>query len=195
MIYGLVLAGGQSSRMGRDKASLLFRGQSLRDVVASSLATCTERVFLSLRQGPWPESWNSAEVLFDQASVQGPAAALLAAHAHVPQASWFVIACDFPFVNDDSVHVLKEAHEREKSLLTCYSHEDSTPEPLFAIWQPEALHLLKQNVKKGFWGPMHTLQACSPLLVPLPCEKSNWLLNANTPEDWAKVENQGVSSV
>jgi molybdenum cofactor guanylyltransferase len=195
--YGLVLAGGESSRMGRDKSSLILNGQSLRHRITEALAGSVDKVFLSLRHGQSAEDFNSDRILQDGDEViRGPAAALLAAHAYAPEATWFAIACDFPFVNDDSVTFLRAAYEMMDrpaimpvsglTQIACYCHEDETPEPLFAIWLPEALRLLKQNVALGKHGPMHTLQTVPTYLVQPTSKK--WLINTNTPDEWAQAE-------
>jgi molybdenum cofactor guanylyltransferase len=187
--YGLVLAGGESSRMGRDKGSLILNGQSLRHQVAGALAGSVDKVFLSLRHGQSTEDFYQDRILWDiDETVRGPAAALLAAHAYAPEATWFAIACDFPFVNDESVTFLREAYETpdEQSQIVCYCHEDGTPEPLFAIWRPEAFRLLKQNVALAKHGPMHTLQM-GPVVLVRPARKE-WLINTNTPDEWAQAE-------
>ena len=191
--YGLVLAGGESSRMGRDKGSLVLNGQSLRHRVAEALTGFTEKVFLSLRHGQSDEKFNPNRILRDiNEIVRGPAAALLAAHAYEPEATWFAIACDFPFVNDESVTFLRAAYETVigpaggSSQIVGYCHEDGTPEPLFAIWRPEALRLLKKNAPLGKHGPMQTLQM-GPAFLVQPARKE-WLINTNTPDEWAHAK-------
>ena len=189
-VKGLVLAGGQSSRMKQDKASLQFHGKSLREIAAAALSPWAEEVYLSLRYGQSVFAWDPDLLIYDELSDIGPAAALLAAHKLFPESAWLVLACDFPFVTEDAVGSLWKAHSGSHgnpvgSLVTCFQHPDETPEPLFAIWQPAAFVKLKENVSRGIQGPLQTLKQCLPtLIVP---ENPQWLRNTNTPEEWAEA--------
>ena len=96
-IFGLVLAGGRSSRMHRDKASLVYHGQSqLERTMALLEPLCSER-FVSVRADQTNDPLRSRYAqIVDQDAELGPLAGILAAQAHMPTATWLVIACDLP---------------------------------------------------------------------------------------------------
>ena len=92
-LYGLVLAGGKSRRMGQDKALLLREGQSQLSYVATLLEGATERVFVSARhdQQDDPERSRFATIV-DRYEDIGPIAGILSAMDEYPDADWLVEA-------------------------------------------------------------------------------------------------------
>ena len=109
----------------------------------------------------------------------GPAAGLLAAHATDPEAHWLVLACDYPVAQFASMRQLLQEFEGP---VTCFENEDGFCEPLFALWSPEALEKLAENVEKGKTGPSWTVREMGGKLIKP--RDSRWLINTNTPEEW-----------
>ena len=159
MINGLVLAGGNSSRMLEDKAMLERNGCPLYKNAINALLPITSQLYVSARKESGFLADLEFPVLFDEHDNIGPAAALLRAYKHDPEADWFVLACDFANASEEEVAWLFLQH-RDTFDITCYAQHDGRPEPLFAIWTPNALVKLSNNVKTGFTGPMHTLREC-----------------------------------
>jgi len=126
------------------------------------------------------------EILFDQDAVEdieGPAAALLAAHSRDSQATWLVLACDFPLVTVNDLTDLIDAYEHPG---TSFINESGFREPLLAIWSPEALTKLLQNVQQGLTGPSQTLRQLRCKTISAKAELT--LLNANTPQEWQRAQ-------
>ncbi|KAJ1323583.1 molybdenum cofactor guanylyltransferase [Microdochium nivale] len=73
---------------------------------------------------------------------EGPIRGFLAAHEALPDATWLVIACDYPRLTVDAIRYLIDAYEPP---VTCYRGARAKWEPLISIWSPEALVRLKQN--------------------------------------------------
>jgi molybdenum cofactor guanylyltransferase len=119
----------------------------------------------------------------------GPAAGLLAAHYYSKEATWMVLACDYPLLTSTGLRQLIDSYE---SPVTCFQNADGFCEPLIGIWSPEALRLLESNVRKGNTGPAWTVREIGGnLVIPTPTEPtenvSNWLKNANTKKDWDDI--------
>jgi molybdopterin-guanine dinucleotide biosynthesis protein A len=175
--------------MQNDKSSLLLHGKNLRQRAREALAPSMEKIFLSLHAKQKIEDWNSDLIIYDRLQEAGPVAGLLAAHEKFPGESWFVLACDFPWIESDCIEYLIRRHRSSDkstaSLVTCYQHMNSTAEPLFAIWTPQALEQLKLNFYAGKTSPRFTLHQCKPLLVrPVQIQ---CLFDINTPQEWEKA--------
>ena len=96
-LYGLVLAGGASTRMQRDKAALLYHDRPQLDWTYDLLSEVCERVFVSVRQDQVEdEVRNRFPKIVDRLRDKGPIAGIAAAQAEVPEAAWLVVACDLP---------------------------------------------------------------------------------------------------
>ena len=106
-IYGLVLAGGKSRRMGQDKALLSRNGKSQLRSMVELLEGHVDRVFVSTRsdQQDEPER-RQFEQIVDRYFDMGPAAGILSAMEEHPDVDWLVVACDLPNIDDRTIRFL-----------------------------------------------------------------------------------------
>jgi len=119
-VYGLVLAGGESRRMGRDKALLLRDGQSQLEYVAALLEGAVERAFVSVRQEQQEEPERGRfSTIADRYEGIGPVAGILSAMDEYPDADWLVVACDLPNIDAATPEYLLEIREFVESGMVC----------------------------------------------------------------------------
>ena len=185
-IQGLVLAGGQSRRMGRDKALLERGGRTQLDYSVELLRRHVERVFVSLR----PDQTDDAErgrfeQIADRYSDIGPVAGILSAMDAFPDMSWLVLACDLPNVDDRTIEFLLRERSASQPFTAYSSHYDDLPEPLCAIYRPEARTVIDGFVAQGISCPRKILIRSDTRLLQLPDPSA--LDNVNTPEDLARA--------
>ncbi|SEL61557.1 molybdopterin-guanine dinucleotide biosynthesis protein A [Pseudoxanthomonas sp. GM95] len=182
VLHGLVLAGGRSARMGRDKAALRYGVQPQLEAAFALLQPLVEECYVSLRADQQDEPLRARfPQLMDTAPGIGPAAGLLAAHAHAPQAAWLVVACDLPCLGTDTLDALRAARDPAHAAIAFRSEHDSLAEPLCAIWEPIALQRLQAQVAQGRYGLRSVLASDDVHLLRLPVAHA--LDNANTPEE------------
>jgi molybdopterin-guanine dinucleotide biosynthesis protein A len=187
-LHGLLLAGGQSSRMGHDKALLIIgdRGLSQAAYALALLQRFCAQTFLSLRDGQdIPCGAEGVPVLRDEAAAEGPMAGLLAAFREAPDAAWLVLACDLPFIHSGLLAQLVERHQMEPTLpfVAFAAATDGRPEPLCAIYGPSAGPILARYAARGQFSPRRIMIEESALLLEL--EDAAALSNVNTPQDLA----------
>jgi len=98
-VYGLVLAGGQSQRMGRDKAALAYHGKPQLQWAYDLLRGVCEKTFVSVRPDQRSEPTRAAlpQIVDAQPGI-GPIAGISAALNEHTNVAWLVIACDLPFL-------------------------------------------------------------------------------------------------
>jgi len=187
-LYGLLLAGGKSSRMGRDKASLVVFGggpTQAQGAVALLRKFCA-RTCISLRPGQAvPAGLEAMPVLQDSPLAQGPLAGILAAFEEDPGAAWLVLACDLPFVSGELLALLVARHVAGPAtpFLAFASSGDGLPEPLCAIYGPAAWPILKRHAARGHFCPRHIMADEDAVLLQLPKGAAGALTNLNTPQD------------
>ena len=184
-LYGLILAGGKGTRMGQEKGILQYHGRPHQDVLYELIQPFCERSFLSLRKDQFDPEFQGESILDDD-EFRGPFNGLLSAHKRFPQAAWLVIACDLPFIDQPSLKQLVNARDASLMATAMATQASGLPEPLAAIWEPEALSEAKTYLPNSDSScpRKFLLQQEIKLVVP---ETDDVLINANRPEDLEKV--------
>lgn len=182
-LFGLVLAGGASTRMQRDKAAIEYHGQSQLHWTFHLLSHVCAATFVSVRpdQREEPTRAGLPQIVDRQPGI-GPIAGISAAlHAH-PKAAWLVVACDLPFLNEQTLRYLVE-HRAPHGIATAFkSNHDGLPEPLCAIWEPAAREPLLAFLAAGKQCPRKFLINAESLLLDLPDTRA--LDNVNTADEY-----------
>ena len=183
-IYGLVLAGGESRRMGRDKALLVRDGQSQLEHTATLLAGVADRVFVSVRreQQGEPER-NRFATIVDRYDGIGPVAGILSAMDQHADVDWLVVACDLPNVDTKTLAYLLAKRPSDKPFTAFRSSHDDLPEPLCAIYRAGSDVLIREFVDAGMVCPRKILIRSDTTLLEQP--NPGALDNINTPDDLA----------
>jgi molybdopterin-guanine dinucleotide biosynthesis protein A len=182
-LFGLVLAGGASTRMQRDKAAIEYHGQSQLHWTFHLLSHVCAATFISVRpdQREEPTRAGLPQIVDRQPGI-GPIAGISAAlHAH-PKAAWLVVACDLPFLNEQTLRYLIERRDPHKIATAFKSSHDSLPEPLCAIWEPAAREPVLAFVAAGKQCPRKFLINADTVLLDLPDERA--LDNVNTADEY-----------
>lgn len=184
---GVVLAGGESRRMGRDKATLPAPGGSLPGRAALRLAAvCPEVVLADRGRGLIPELRSVGD-----GPGGGPAAGILGAALACPGRSLLVLACDLPEVPEALLAELA----RPSGFDWVVPRWQGRIEPLCALYRPPALAALADLVARGSLAPQRLTEAPwlsvrylgSELLARFgPPERM--FRNLNTPEELARWE-------
>lgn len=184
-LYGLLLIGGKSMRMGRDKWALRYGEHPQAHRVAELLAGCCERVFLSARVEQQSADLPDVPLIVDSIPSRGPTTGLLSAMTLHPEAAWLVVACDLPFLDNDTLADLIERRDPLRIATAYLSARDGLPEPLCAIWEPGATRRLLQATEEGTTCPRKVLIQSNPKLLELANPRA--LDNANTPGDFEEA--------
>lgn len=189
-VYGLILAGGSSSRMRRDKAALLYGGKSQLDRAFELAGRHVSPVFVSVRAGQTADPTRAQRpMIVDSVQGEGPMAGIRSAFGAHPHAAWLVLACDLPFVSDAVLARLLRDRDAT-GLATAYrSAHDGLPEPLCAIWEPAAAAALAAGLAAGEPGGSgcprkFLIRHAARLLEPADARA---LENVNTPEEYAEA--------
>jgi molybdenum cofactor guanylyltransferase len=185
-IYGLVLAGGKSQRMGFDKGSVNWHGKEQRYYMADLLKPFCNEVFISCRQDQQPAIDTKYLSLADTFTGLGPYGAILSAFREKPDNAWLVVACDLPLLDTNTLEYLI-ANRNCASIATAYqSSYDGFPEPLITIWEPKSYPVLLSFLAQGYSCPRKVLINSDITLLNAP--NPDELTNVNTPEELEKIK-------
>ena len=186
-LYGLVLAGGRSTRMQRDKAAIEYRpGESQLGAAMTLLTPYVSRAFVSVRADQAQESTRSRHArIVDRGDVEGPIAGIRAALAEHPEAAWLVLACDLPFLDARTLEALISGRDPAGDATAFRSSHDGLPEPLCAIYEPRAAVSIDAHVAAGKNCPRKYLIHARTRLLDQPNPRA--LDNVNTVDEYGAV--------
>jgi len=131
----VLLAGGESRRMGTDKATFLFRGKPLWQVQLETLRKLRPaEIFLSARTDP---SWRPNDVRFvaDIPPSRGPLSGVAASLTKIHTAHLLALAIDMPFMTENYLHSMCDAVDPGRGVI---AKIDNRAEPLAAVYPREA---------------------------------------------------------
>lgn len=183
-LYGLVLAGGKSQRMGKDKASINYHGIPQSQYVSKLLAPLCEKVFISGREDQ-TEDFKEVNFIKDTFTGLGPFGAILSAFRENPNAAWLVIAVDLPLVDNEFLMDLIANRNPSKNATAFLNPETGFPDPLITIWEPRSYSVMMEFLAQGYSCPRKVLINSTIELVETAQAKK--LQNANSPEDFEAV--------
>lgn len=178
---GFVLTGGASTRMGRDKAELSFRGQPLGLWVARQVEEAVGNVTLV---GGRARNWG-IPVLQDAALNAGPLGGIVAA-LRASQAPWnLVVACDMPAVSVTLFRELMALGEEQAKDAVVPVHPDGRVEPLCAGYHQRALAHCEAALSIRELSIHKILKTME--FYPYPIHSADTFANANSPSEWVEA--------
>lgn len=134
----LILAGGESRRMGQDKANLLLGGQTLLQRISDIVQPLFTDVIVSTRQ---PRDGCDLQQVIDDPSHAGPLAGLAAGLEQAKTPWVFAVACDMPFISAQLVEHLATFREGVDAVVPVV---DGHPQPMAAFYATRSLGDLRE---------------------------------------------------
>lgn len=186
-LSALLLAGGRSSRMGRDKALIDYHGRRQIDHAAGILSThCTE-LFISCRPEQ-EEAYRPAglPLITDRYLGIGPLGGLLSAQAARPGEAWLLLACDMPMAGHAAISELTAGRNPFRYATAFTNPGTGRSEPLLACYEPKSREALLLNHAAGRNSLAAFLES-SPVEHLQPNDPEA-LQGANSPEECARLQ-------
>ncbi len=196
-LSAIVLAGGQSSRMGRDKALIPLQGVPLLQQVCEIALSCASEVYVVT---PWPERYQAVlpdtcrviqEVpLSGETESHGPLVGFAQGLDRVETDWVLLLACDLPRLQ---VKVLQDwvmgLGKTPPDAIALLPRHPKGWEPLCGFYRRQCLPILTQYIDQGgrsfqHWLAQHPVQE-------LPVSDTQVLFNCNTPADLDELVNEG----
>lgn len=181
-LSGLVLAGGASVRMGKDKGLLDYFGKSQRDYSIEMLEKLNLKTFLSVRKEQNVQQKNTIE---DKFIGLGPFGAICSAFQFNPNTAWLVLATDLPYADEKLIRELMRQRDSSKVATALKGRSKKFPEPLITIWEPRSYPILLHFLSQGISCPRKVLINSDVKLVEVDDEL---ITNVNTPEEFTAVK-------
>lgn len=183
-VEGCILAGGRSTRMGRDKALLPFGGRPLLEHMLEVAAS----VVAPVRIAGDPQALAYADVLPDAFAGQGPLAGIHTALRASRAPFTLVLAVDMPFLSREFLRFLVTQAQGSAALVTAPRLEDGW-QPLCAVYRAEFLPHAERALQAGrnrvdaLYAEM-PVQEISAASLQERGFTADLFRNLNTPQDW-----------
>jgi molybdopterin-guanine dinucleotide biosynthesis protein A len=170
----VLLCGGKSTRMGRDKAFIDWNGRPLWQVQLEKLQQLgPNRLLISCREEQGIVS--DAEIIFDPIdSNDGPLGAITRCLELVKK-PLLVLAVDMPWMTVEFL--------RDQILPGGFFRGPHGFEALCAVYEPAMLPAMQKALAERRLALQRVIEACQPRVRELSEEHTLFFRNANTPEE------------
>jgi len=193
-VTAVLLAGGQSRRMGRDKALLCIDGLPVIQVLANRLQALTDEVLLSANN-PTAYTFLGLRTIPDVHAGSGPLAGLHAALIHTERPLILLLACDLPDVPELLLRRLVECSAGYDAVIPCTSN--GRLHPVCAIYSRTCLPAVERNLMRGEHQMVAIFrESCLRVRQLTPGEggfSDQHLLDMNTPKNFEECKKQHKS--
>lgn len=184
-IKGLILTGGKSSRMGRDKSQLNYHGKPQKEVMKKLLLDQGIKTYYSVRDFSTSLEMTEENSIQDTVHDLGPFGGIYSAFQKDGNSAWFVLATDLPFVNQELIQLLLEKRNPNKVATVAQGRNKAYPEPLIAIYEPAACPILQENFEQGNFSLVKMLMSSDLEIVAV---EDAMIRNVNTKEEFEEAK-------
>lgn len=149
ILTALILAGGKSERMGKDKALIDYNGMPHVFYLASLVKPFCNKILISRNKNQTELPSNDYEIIFDDDSGenQGPLTGLISAIKQFPNENFITIYCDLINIDEALIHTLINKRDINK-FATCFT-SNNFPEPSLVIFESKSNKILLDKYNSG----------------------------------------------
>ena len=186
-MLGIILCGGQSSRMGSDKGLLKLQANTWAQTAIDKLSVLNIPIKISVNSQQYPEYklvFQSTDLITDNItlSLKGPLLGVLSAHQQFPREDLFVLACDMPLMDPSLLQILYSQYLQEPSFQAYIFTNDGEPEPLCGIYNATGLATIMDMFVSGGLNKnsmKFMLDQLKTLLIPATDGQKKFFRNFN----------------
>lgn len=187
-LNGLILTGGESKRMKKDKGGLSYHGKTQREHLLSMAQNYCSQSYISCNAAQANELKGDFPVIEDNFLKLGPMGGILSALRFNPNTAWLTLACDLPFLSEKTLHYLITHRNPHKAATAFLDPKGEFPEPLITIWEPKSYLILLNFLSQGISCPRKVLINSEVEILESPNRKE--LFNVNYPEEYETVQKE-----
>ncbi|MDY6879050.1 MAG: molybdenum cofactor guanylyltransferase [Desulfatiglans sp.] len=150
-IAAVILAGGKSSRFGRNKALEKIDGIPLIEKVIDVMGSLFKHLMISTNT---PEDYSYLNLPMHEDLIQGlgPLGGIYTALETMKQEGGFVVACDMPYLNGD---LIRHMVEIRGDFDVVVPKIDWKVEPLHCLYKKSCLPAIKRSIESGSYQILH----------------------------------------
>ena len=182
-ISALILAGGKSRRMGRDKGLLKYQGKSLCGHIIEAVAPCCSELFIVTKHPEYARF--GIPLLTDNYSNKGPLAGIEAGLMASSKLYQLVLSCDMPLLSSTILKKLCVQASDTKTI--CHFNDQDRIQPLPGLYPTNLVSILQKSIHENQLSLSGFLknQACQA--IDLTAQEKKQLLNINNLSDYHQL--------
>lgn len=193
-MIGVVLCGGQSTRMGSDKGLMKYKSFSFAELAISKLPKSIEQVVLSVNAAQYIsyfEKFQELAIVEDDMTldVYGPLKGIISVHLKYPAEDLLVLACDMLAMHTDVLNYLINTNFIKKEDAVVFQTNENI-EPLCAIYTAKGLTKIYQLYNQGLLkknSMQYVLESILTCYLPVDQEWKNYFNNYNSMNDLSSL--------
>mgnify|MGYP003541600774 CR=1 FL=1 len=186
-MLGIILCGGQSSRMGSDKGLLKLEAKTWAQTAIDKMSALSIPIKISVNSQQYPDYklvFPPTDLVKDDTtlSLKGPLLGVLSSHLQFPQEDLFVLACDMPLMESSLLYTLFTHYQQEPSFNAYVFVNDGEAEPLCGIYKASGLCIIPDMLSSGRLSKhsmKFVLDHLSSMLIPATDEQKKFFRNFN----------------
>jgi len=179
LFQGIILTGGQSKRMGHDKASLKYKGTDFLSYEINILNKNVERLMIVGDSTKY--KGYGISVVDDIFSGKGPAGGIYTGLVHSNQDYNFVLSCDVPQIGNELILLLMDTYNGEDALIC--SHQGKI-HPLVGIYNTKTRQHFKNSIDSGKLKLHQILKEMDSKFLDVPENLAHQITNINTKKEY-----------
>jgi len=180
----IIMAGGDSYRMGSDKSMLPIDGRPMIEIIAGQLRGTFSQILISTSEVD-KLSFLGFKVVPDKVPGQGPLMGIASALQASDHELNFVVACDIPYIDVPYVRTMLAEAEKNRADIVIPITNDDKHEPLFAVYRKSALDPINKVLLAGRRKISDVFTRCRVRFIKLAAER---FTNLNTRTEYEEFQ-------
>ncbi len=188
---GILLAGGKSRRMDKDKAFIDFQGKKLYEYPLSVLKKFCPEILISSSDKRFENT--NFPVIPDITGDIGPLGGIYTCLRKAKNDKALILSCDIPFINPEFIKLL--IINSRNQTISLGINKNKMPEPLMAVYDKKILNRIEDMIKRGDFKirrlfKVGKIKYLDPLMFGFDPDKL--FFNVNSPSDLKEAEKQKI---
>ena len=188
---GVILCGGESTRMDSDKGLLRYNSNTWAQIAANKIKDLRIPVVISInkkQQEAYSLIFSPKALVVDEdpLQVRGPLYGLLSVHLKYPNEDLLILACDMPLIEADLLKDLLKHYHQQKNFDAFVYKNDEAFEPLCGVYKANGLSKILgfyQTSRLAKHSMKYILEQMNTYAIPLSEGKKHCFRNFNTQEE------------
>ena len=183
-LNGIILSGGKSSRMGKDKALLLYKNKTFLEHVVCAIKPLVDDILIISNNKE--HQADDCTTIPDLILNSGPIAGIYTGLKHTNTENNLVLSCDIPLVQTSILELIIKNDEPDKDVVQII--DDQNIMPLIALYKKRIAPFLLSELKTGERRLVKSINKLNKKNISVTKDQHNCLININTIADLNTLE-------